>query len=903
MSAGRPTVEEQRRGAADREGVPWRLWGPYLAERQWGTVRENESADIGEAWTSFTHDQARSRAYRWGEDGLLGICDDAQRLCFALALWNGNDPILKERAFGLTNGEGNHGEDVKEYYHFLDSTPTHSYLKALYRYPQRAYPYADLVATNAARTRQDPEYELIDTGAFAEDRHFDVVVEYAKADPTDLCIRITAHNRGPEPATLHLLPTLWFRNTWWRDEGAPRPSLAAQGATVTADHPDLGTYVLRAEGKPRILVTGNETNAQRLWGEPNPTPYVKDGIDAAVVHGRADAVNPAGEGTKAAVHHVAEVPAGGSWTIRLRLTAQLTKVPARPFGRAFDTLVTKRAAEADEFYATITPPTASADAAAVLRQALASLLWSKQYYDYDLDRWLSDRDIHPLRNRDALDEPNGRWFHMVNEDVIAMPDTWEYPWYAAWDLAFHTISLGMVDLTFARQQLGLLLTDRYLHPNGQIPAYEWNFSDVNPPVHALAALFCFAEHGDPDTPGDHDFLEDVFLKLLLNFTWWVNRKDPTGAGAFEGGFLGLDNIGVFDRSAPLPTGGSLEQADGTAWMALYSQNMLEIAIELARTDETYWALALKFVEHFFFIAAALERVGDANQSMWDDEDGFFYDFLRLPDGSGQRLRVRSMVGLLPFCSVTVLPGELLDRGGAEIIGRFLEHHPDLTAGISLPYEAGVRGRHILTVLDEQRMRRVLDRLLDEDEFLSPHGIRSLSRYHLDHPYDFDVAGQRYSVRYLPAESDTSMFGGNSNWRGPVWFPVNLLIVRALLQYYRYYGDGFTVECPTGSGQKMTLFEVAREIADRLVSIFLRDGDGRRPVFGGVETFQTGEHWRDDLPFYEYFHGDNGAGVGASHQTGWTALVAKLIQLFNHLDPAEVLASDEGHPITWHYRRP
>jgi hypothetical protein len=546
----------------------------------------------------------------------------------------------------------------------------------------------------------------------------------------------------------------------------------------------------------------------------------------------------------------------------------------------------------------------SADAAAVMRQALASLLWSKQYYDYDLDRWLNDRGIHPLRNAAALDELNGRWFHMVAFDVISMPDTWEYPWFAAWDLAFHTIALGMVDLTFARDQLRLLLGDRYLHPNGQIPAYEWNFSDVNPPVQALASFYCFAEHGEPIGRDGREFLEDVFLKLLMNFTWWVNRKDPSGAGAFEGGFLGLDNIGVFDRSAPLPTGGHLEQADGTAWMAMYSQNMLEIAVELARTDETYWTLALKFIEHFFYIAAALERVGDSNESMWDDEDGFFYDFLRRPDGTGERLRVRSLVGLLPFCAVTVLPGELVEQpGAAEIMAWFFERHPDLVSSIALPAEAGVKGRRILALLDEHRLRRVLDRLLDEDEFLSPYGIRSLSRHHLDHPYTVDVGGQPYSVRYLPAESDTGMFGGNSNWRGPVWFPINLLIIRALLQYYRFYGDGFTVECPKGSGQKMTLFEVARDLAERLISIFLRDDDGRRPVFGGVEIFQSDPHWRDDLLFYEYFHGDNGAGIGASHQTGWTALVAKLIQLVGHLDPHEVLDHDQGHPTAWHYRRP
>ncbi len=890
------TAEHDRLTSANTDGIPWRRWGPYLADRQWGTVREDTSAG-GDAWNSFPHDHARSRAYRWGEDGLLGISDDSQRLCFGLAVWNEADPIIKERLFGLTNGEGNHGEDVKEYYFYTDSTPTHSWMRALYKYPQAAYPYEDLLRTNAARGKHDPEYELVDTGIFNDQRYFDVEVVYAKAGPEDLLITITATNRGPDPAVLHLLPTLWLRNTWGDDQQAPRPRLTADTDTrrIDVDCPELGCYAMAWEDDVEVLCTENESNWARLYGGTNATRYVKDGINDAVVEGRRDAVNPDLTGTRIALRRRDVIGAGESVTMRLRLA---TSMPQPALGDHTDRVLAQRRTEADDFYAAITPPSVTADKAMVMRQALAGMLWSKQFYCYDLDRWLSDRNVHPLRDEAGLDHRNARWFHMVCGDIISMPDCWEYPWFAAWDLAFHTMTLAMVDSVFARDQLRLLLGDHYLHPSGQIPAYEWNFSDVNPPVHALATLFSHVEATDTGVDYDHDFLTDMFDKLVLNFTWWVNRKDINGANAFEGGFLGLDNIAVFDRSAAqLPTGGRLEQADGTAWMALYCQSMLELCLELVKSDANYEAMALKFVEHFLYICAAMER-GDG---MWDDEDGFFYDQLRRPDGSGQRLRVRSMVGLIPLCAVTVVPETafgLLD----ERLAGFMARHPDLLGQISDPLVPGVAGRRLLTLLNEDRLRSVLGYLLDEDEFLSAHGIRALSRYHRDHPFSMEVAGQTFGVGYLPGESDSGMFGGNSNWRGPVWMPVNFMIIRALLQYYLYYGDEFTVEMPTGSGQQHTLFEVAREIADRLVSIFLPDGDDRRPVFGGVELFQSDAHWRDNLLFYEYFHGDNGAGIGASHQTGWTGLVAKLVQLFGTVDPATVLADERPHPSTTLFRR-
>jgi mannosylglycerate hydrolase MGH1-like protein len=885
-------AELARLAEARDKGVPWRKWGPYLSERQWGTVREDYS-DNGDAWSYFSHDQARSRAYHWGEDGLAGLSDDKQRLCFALALWNGRDPILKERLFGLTNAEGNHGEDVKEYYFYLDSTPTHSYLKWLYKYPQRAYPYEDLVATNRGRSRAELEYELLDTGVFAEDRYFDVFVEYAKAAPEDVLIRITAANRGPDAATLHVLPTLWFRNTWawWPDP--PRPTLRAAEAArgrrvVAASHAELGPRWLHVEGEAPLLFTENDTNTQRLFGAPNPGPYVKDAVGEYVVHGRREAVNPEGAGTKVAAHHVLEVPSRHASVLRLRLTDEAPH-PTRDAFSGFDGTLEARRREADEFYRSVTPASATEDEARVMRQALAGMLWSKQYYFFDGDRWLREHGVDAFA-ASARSVRNREWGHMVNDDVISMPDKWEYPWYAAWDLAFHAVALAVVDVDFAKQQLDLMLREMYLHPSGQIPAYEWNFGDVNPPVHPWATLFLYRMELARRGEGDVAFLKHAFNKLLTNFTWWVNRKDRFGRNVFEGGFLGLDNIGVFDRSAPLPTGGHLEQADGTAWMALFSQNMLEMAVEIAARDETYGDFAAKFVDHILAIGHAMNRVGA--DGMWDEEDGFYYDVLRLPDGSATRLKVRSMVGLLPLCATTVVEPEQRDRVPAlmNAIAERARRRPEMLASLhpTGPRHRGHGDRGILALVNPERLRRILSRMLDEDEFLSPYGVRALSRYHLEHPYVFRVHGEEYSVGYLPGDSDSGMFGGNSNWRGPIWMPVNILLIRALLNFYAYHGDAIKVECPTGSGRQMTLFEVAREIAERLSRIFLRDAGGRRPVFGGSERFQTDPHWRDHILFYEYFHGDNGAGIGASHQTGWTGLVAALMDLFGSVDGARFL---------------
>jgi hypothetical protein len=886
------TGAEARRLEEARGGVVWRRWGPYLSERQWGTVREDYSQN-GDAWNHFTHDQARSRAYHWGEDGLAGISDDKQRLCFALALWNGRDPILKERLFGLTNSEGNHGEDVKEYYFYLDSTPTHSYMKWLYKYPQRAYPYADLVATNGRRSRGELEYELLDTGVFAEDRYFDVFVEYAKAGPDDLAIRITVANRGPEKATLHLLPTLWFRNTWsWWDD-APKPSLrqvdAPPGtAAVAASHPTLGERWLYVNGEGPLLFTENETNTQRLYGTPNAGPFVKDAFHEHVVRGNPDAVNSSRTGTKCAAHRVVEVGPGATAVLELRLCDAPPAKLREPFA-GLETTFATRHADADEFYRALTPPRATEDEARVMRQALAGMLWSKQYYFFDADKWLREHGVDPLSGG-ANGIRNHEWGHMVNDHVISMPDKWEYPWYAAWDLAFHAVALATVDTDFAKQQLDMMLREVYLHPSGQIPAYEWNFSDVNPPVHAWATLFLHRVE-TLRGGGDPAFLKRSFGKLLANFSWWVNRKDRFGKNLFEGGFLGLDNIGVFDRSAPLPTGGNLEQADGTAWMALFCQAMLDIATEVAAEDPTFDDLSVKFGEHFLWIAHAMNRVG--KDGMWDEEDGFYYDVLRLPDGSATRLKVRSMVGLLPLCAATVFEQRELERT-PRLVAHLQERaarFPELLRSIHAPTrkrlapgEPGAYAdRAMLAVVDTDRLRRILARMLDEREFLSPFGIRALSRAHRDDPYVFHADGQEYKVEYLPADSDSGMFGGNSNWRGPVWMPVNVLIIRALLNYYLFYGDAFQVECPTGSGRRMSLFEVAREIATRLTRIFLRDEAGKRPVYGGSETFQKDPHWRDLILFYEYFHGDNGAGVGASHQTGWTGLVAPLIKIFGTVD--------------------
>jgi hypothetical protein len=897
----RENVERARLQEAREGKAPWKKWGPYLSERQWGTVREDYS-DSGDAWNYFSHDQARSRAYRWGEDGLAGVSDDRQLLCFALALWNGKDPILKERLFGLTNSEANHGEDVKEYYFYLDSTPTHSYMKYLYKYPQAAYPYDKLVETNRGRSRGELEYELIDTGVFDDDRYFDVFVEYAKAAPEDLLIRITVENRGPEPATLHVLPTLWFRWVWSASGTAPpRPSLREAplgkgGSVIAASHPDLGDRFLSCEGAHALLFTENETNTERLFATPNATPFVKDGINDYVVQGRQGAVNPDHRGTKASAHYPLTVGAGESRTLRLRLSDVSPAVDPSagnggraPFGSGFDATMEARRKEADAFYATVIPRSLDADAARVMRQALAGMLWSKQFYYYDVDRWLEEHGADPFKPKRRAASRNDRWHHMQNAHIISMPDKWEYPWYAAWDLAFHVLALTLVDEDFGKEQLSLMLGEQYLHPSGQIPAYEWNFGDVNPPVHAWSTIFTYRLEKARRGVGDLDWLERSFQKLLLNFTWWVNRKDRAGNNAFDGGFLGLDNIGVFDRSAPLPTGGYLEQADGTAWMALFCQNMLEIGTELALHRPAYVDLSQKFLEHFLWIASAMIHAGE-DTGMWDEEDGFFYDVLKLPDGRAQRLKVRSMVGLLPLCAVTVFEGELIRKYPElrERARRFLTARPEVAAFIHDPAKLGHAGRRLASVLNEAKLRRVLARMLDEKEFLSPYGIRALSRYHAEHPYVFRVGSDEYRVSYLPAESDTGMFGGNSNWRGPIWMPVNGLIIRALLQYYIYYGDAFTIECPTGSGRQMTLYQVAEEITRRLTGIFLRGKDGRRPVYGATRKFQEDPHWRDLLLFYEYFHGDNGAGLGASHQTGWTGIVARGMHLFATSTAAEFL---------------
>lgn len=894
-SEERLRLEQSRTGEA-----AWKYWGPYLSERQWGTVREDYSSD-GNAWDYFSHDQSRSRAYRWGEDGLGGISDEKQRLCFALGLWNGHDPILKERLFGLTNSEGNHGEDVKEYYYYLDSTPTHSYMKYLYRYPHKAYPYDDLVLTNRARSRTEMEYELIDTGIFEGDEYFDVFVEYAKAAPDDIAVQITVANRGGKEALLHVLPQLWFRNTWSWDPVADRPWLRAEGTLIHAWHPVMGDYYLHPESAADLLFTENETNQQRLFGLENPTPYVKDAFHRYVINGERSAVNPAKTGTKAAVHYVLRVPPKGEQVIRLRLN---TRAPGAHAGALTAAVVRARQVEADSFYDLITPDQLSADEHAVMRQALAGMLWSKQYYFFDLDRWLEERGAHPRTSRRRTRSRNSDWFHMLNDDIISMPDKWEYPWYAAWDLAFHTAALAIVDLDFAKNQLDLMLRELYLHPNGQIPAYEWNFGDVNPPVHAWATLFLYSLEKDRDGKGDIEFLRRSFHKLMLNFTWWLNRKDPGGRNLFEGGFLGLDNIGVFDRSSPLPTGGHLEQADGTAWMALFSQNMFEMAMELAEHDLAYEEMAAKFIEHFLWIASAMDRMGDNQDELWDEPDGFFYDLLKYPDGHAERLKVRSLVGLLPLCATTVVSSKQKGQFPDLVfrVRRFITRHPEANATIAPVDVPGVNGRLLLAVCDDVKLRRILSRMLDEKEFLSPYGIRSLSRAHLEDPFQVHVHGETYQVQYLPAESDNGMFGGNSNWRGPVWMPVNVLIIRALMQFYCYYGDSFKVECPTGSGQMMTLFEVAKDLSKRLASIFLAGPGGRRPVFGGARKFNEDPLWREHILFYEYFHGDNGAGLGASHQTGWTGLVARLLQLFGHLDPKTLLEEPGAQrPMTRHYQ--
>jgi hypothetical protein len=882
------TAEQRRLDEARHPQSPWKKWGPYLSERQWGTVREDYS-EGGNAWDYFSHDQARSRAYRWGEDGLAGISDDQQRLCFALGLWNGKDPILKERLFGLTNSESNHGEDVKEYYFYLDSTPTHSYMKYLYKYPHAAFPYSNLVETSRRRSRNEFEYELLDTGVFDQNRYFDIFVEYAKESPEDLLIQISVFNRGAEAAELHLLPTLWFRNTWAWEGKADRPTMQAmpgQGNVVKAEHPKLGERYFLCDGQAQLLFTENETNTQRIFGVRNRTPYVKDGINNYIVHGAQDAVNPERKGTKVAAHYKLNVKPGESQAVRLRLSAT---APKGDLFADFDDVLQIRHKEADAFYDKVIPDALTPDEANLMRQALAGMMWTKQFYHYDVDKWLEERGCDPFKPNRKQGPRNDQWHHMYNGDVISMPDKWEYPWYAAWDLAFHVLALTMVDPDFGKDQLRLMLRERYMHPNGQIPAYEWNFGDVNPPVHAWATIFTYRLEKTQKGEGDTDWLKSSFQKLLLNFTWWVNRKDRTGRNVFEGGFLGLDNIGVFDRSAPLPTGGYLEQADGTAWMALFSQNMLEIAAELAMTDPEYVDMVTKFIEHFLWISSSMTNMG-GDTSMWDEEDGFFYDVLRLPNGHSQRLKVRSMVGLLPFCAVTMFEGKLHEKYPElrDRFHRFLDSRPEILAAIHDPSKTGVAGRRLASILDETKLRRVLAKMLDEKEFLSEFGIRSLSRFHADHPYVIHVGGQEYRVSYLPGESDSGMFGGNSNWRGPIWMPVNGLIIRALLQYYSYYGDDFTVECPTGSGQRMNLYQVAEEISRRLANMFLKNESGQRPVYGATRKFQDDPHWRDLILFYEYFHGDNGAGLGASHQTGWTGIVARAMHLFATTNAEQVL---------------
>ena len=889
MTQEETRLQEARKGTSD-----WKKWGPYLSERQWGTVREDYSKD-GNAWDYFTHDQARSRAYHWGEDGLAGISDDKQLLCFAVALWNGRDPILKERLFGLTNSESNHGEDVKEYYFYLDSTPTHSYMRYLYKYPQAAFPYGDLVATSKQRNRGDMEYELLDTGVFNSDRYFDVFVEYAKQTSEDILVQISVCNRGPEPAKLHVLPTLWFRNTWTWWPGTPKPSLRQitgkiGSAAVAASHAQLGERYLYCDGDTALLFTENETNNNRIFGTPNVSPYVKDGINNCVVNGKQDAANPEHTGTKVAAHYQINIGAGETATIRLRLCDLAPSAVGDPF-KSFAQTMQIRQRDADEFYQDITPERVSKDEALVMRQALAGMLWSKQYFGFDLHKWLVEHGVDSMRpGQEAM--RNSEWFHMVNQHIISMPDKWEYPWYAAWDLAFHSIALSTVDVDFAKEQLDIMLRVSFLHPTGQIPAYEWNFSDVNPPVHAWATIFLYRTEQALKGEGDLEFLKRSFGKLMLNFSWWVNRKDRFGKNLFEGGFLGLDNIGVFDRSAQLPTGGHLEQADGTAWVALFCQNMFEISGELAAHDSSFEDMGIKLADHFLLIAHAMNQVG--SDGMWDEEDGFYYDVLRLPDGSATRLKVRSMVGLLPLCATTVIEPWQRERlpKVTEILRERLRRMPELRESIH-PTGAGHLGygdRGILALVKPERLRRILSRMLDENEFLSPYGIRALSRYHAEHPYLFNVGGEEFRVNYLPAESDTGMFGGNSNWRGPIWMPMNALLLRALMSFYLYYGDSFKIECPTGSGKLMNLFEVAREIANRLIRIFLRDKSGRRPVYGGAEKFQTDPHWKDYVLFYEYFHGDNGAGLGASHQTGWTGCIAKLIEIFGRIDANQYLAA-------------
>lgn len=869
------TAEHQRLLEADTNQQPWRKFGPYVSERQWGTVREDYSAD-GDAWNYTTHEQARSRAYRWGEEGLAGFCDDGQRLCLGLALWNGQDAILKEQLFGLSGAQGNHGEDVKEIYYFLDNTPTHSYQKLLYKYPQAAFPYEKILAENAKRDRRQPEYELLDTGIFNESRYFDVFVEYAKAGPDDLLVQYTIVNRGPEAASLHVLPQLWFRNTWAWGYDDYRPRLAATpGGPVQVSHRELGELACYAEGAAEWLFCDNNTNTERLFGTPSPEQFFKDGINEYVIEGKQNTVNPAGAGTKAAAHYQLTLAAGASQQLRLRLgPAGL----AEPFADFAD-IMQQRLAEADAFYAEIQHDIASADARLVQRQAFAGMLWSKQFYHYNVARWLAGDPAQPAPPPERLHGRNADWESLDNTDIISMPDTWEYPWYAAWDLAFHCIPLAQIDPAFAKNQLRLLCLDWYMHPNGQLPAYEWRLEDVNPPVHAWATFRVFKmdqkRRGDA---GDVAFLQTVFHRLLLNFTWWVNRKDRDGRNVFQGGFLGMDNIGIFDRSASLPTGGYLEQADGTAWMAMFALNMMRIALELSRTNPVYQDMASKFFEHFLYIAEAMTNVGNTALNLWDEEDEFYYDALNTPDGGHELLKVRTMVGLIPMFAVEVLDEDLLTTA-PQFLDRMnwlLTNRPHLAALVSHWQEPGKGATRLLSLLRGHRLKRLLFRMLDSNEFLSDYGVRSLSRIYKDDPYVFRDTDIR--VNYEPAESETQLFGGNSNWRGPIWFPVNFLLIEALQRFHHYFGDDFKVEYPTHSGQFATLLEVANALTERLTKLFLRDPQtGLRASLGPSELLQRDPQFNNYLTFSEYFNGDTGQGLGASHQTGWTGLIAKLLQ--------------------------
>jgi hypothetical protein len=867
------------------DGDAWKRWGPYVSDRAWGTVREDYSAD-GDAWHYFPHDAARSRAYRWNEDGIAGICDQLQRLCFAVTLWNGKDPILKERLFGLSGPEGNHGEDVKEAYFYLDSTPTHSYMKMLYKYPHAAFPYSWLVEENGRRTRLDPEFELLDTGIFDEQRYFDVFVEYAKAGVDDILIRLNIANRGPDAAEITVLPTIWFRNTWsWYPDSA-RPLLSVDTShdclTVHATQKDIGSYLFWCEGADELVFTENVTNSERLFGTPNLEPHVKDAFDDYVVHGRTDAVNHRQIGTKAAAIYRRTVAPGATVTLRLRLSIPIPN----PFAM-FDETFALRIAEADQFYAEVSETVTDDDLRRIQRQAFAGMLWCKQYYHYNVDHWLRGDPLQPAAPSERRRGRNSHWTHLTNGDVISMPDKWEYPWYATWDLAFHCVTLAAVDCDFAKCQLELLLREWYQHPNGQVPAYEWAFDDVNPPVFAWAAWRIYRMDKGQNGGGDIEFLEGVFHKLLLNFTWWVNRKDSEGNNIFQGGFLGLDNIGVFDRSAPLPTGGYIEQSDGTSWMGMFCLNMLTISLSLAQHNPAYEDIASKFFDHFLFIAGAMQDIGGDAVNLWDEEDQFFYDVLRLPEGQYVPLRVRSFVGLIPLFAVTTIEEETLRQLPA-FAGRlewFLQLRPDLASLISRWHDSGAGESRQLALVRGHRLKRLLRRALDPNEFLSDYGLRGLSKYHRDHPYTLPVDGTLYTVNYEPGESRTGTFGGNSNWRGPVWFPLNYLLIEALLRFHHYYGDDFVVECPTGSGNYLNLRQISNFLAERMVRLFTRDQDGNRPFNGTNKMLQNDPHWKDYVLFHEFFHGDTGLGLGASHQTGWTGLVARLIQQVVHPEPS------------------